>query len=323
MVRTSGAAKQQGKFDIRVFLAFVAIYVLWGSTYLAIRIAVHEVPPLFAAGARFFLAGPLLYVVMRFLGRSRPTGKEWGSLLLIGSLMFVVTYGLVFWAEQFVPSGFTSVLEATLPLITVALEVFVFRQQSFRWRLLVPIVLGFAGVLLLLLRNVQHIAILPCLAVLAGGTAWSLGAVLTRAMPLPKSKGITAGAEMMIGGAILLVLSALTGEMHPFPHVSLRAVLALGYLVVAGSLLGFTAFVWLLGRMPATRVASHAYVNPVVAVALGYFVAGEVVTARMLFGTALIVASVALILIKDKADVPAKDKAEIPEFPGELNEVAS
>jgi drug/metabolite transporter (DMT)-like permease len=243
--------------------------------------------------------------------------------LLIGSLMFVVTYGLVFWAEQFVPSGFTSVLEATLPLITIALEVFVFRQQSFRWRLLVPIVLGFAGVLLLLLRNVQHIAILPCLAVLAGGTAWSLGAVLTRAMPLPKSKGITAGAEMMIGGAILLVLSALTGEMHPFPHVSLRAVLALGYLVVAGSLLGFTAFVWLLGRMPATRVASHAYVNPVVAVALGYFVAGEVVTARMLFGTALIVASVALILIKDKADVPAKDKAEIPEFPGELNEVAS
>jgi drug/metabolite transporter (DMT)-like permease len=313
-VRTSSAAKEQRKAGLRVFLAFAAIYVLWGSTYLAIRIAVQEVPPLFAAGTRFFLAGPLLYAVMRFLGRRRPTGKEWGSLLLIGSLMFVVTYGLVFWAEQFVPSGFTSVLEATLPLITIALEVFVFRQQSFRWRLLVPIVLGFVGVLLLLLRNAQHIAILPCLAVLAGGTAWSLGAVLTRALPLPRSKGITAGAEMMIGGAILLVLSALTGEMHPFPHVSVKAVLALGYLVVAGSLLGFTAFVWLLGRMPATRVASHAYVNPVVAVALGYFVAGEVVTARMLFGTALIVASVALILIKDKADVPEKDEAEAPEF---------
>ena len=138
--------------------------------------------------------------------------------------------------------------------------------------------------------------------------------MLTRALPLPKSKGITAGAEMMIGGAILLILSALIGEMHPFPHVSVKAVLALGYLVVAGSLLGFTAFVWLLGRMPATRVASHAYINPVVAVALGYFVAGEVVTARMLFGTALIVGSVALILIKDKADVPEKNKAEAPEF---------
>ena len=176
--------------------------------------------------------------------------------------MFVVTYGLVFWAEKYVPSGFTSVLEATLPLITIALEVFVFRQQRFRWSLLIPIVVGFAGVLLLLLRNAQHIAILPCVAILAGGTAWSLGAVLTRSLPLPKSKGITAGAEMMLGGAILFILSASIGEMHPFPHLSAKAVGALLYLVVAGSLLGFSAFVWLLGRMPATRVASHAYINP-------------------------------------------------------------
>src|ERR1700677_1404830 len=107
-------AKQKSGFDLRVYLAFAAIYVLWGSTYLAIRIAVQEVPPLFAAGTRFFIAGTLLYAVMRFCGRPRPTGKEWGSLLSIGSLMFVVTYGLVFWAEQYVPSGFTSVLEATL-----------------------------------------------------------------------------------------------------------------------------------------------------------------------------------------------------------------
>ena len=154
---------------------------------------------------------------------------------------------LVFWAEQYVPSGFTSVLEATLPLITIALEVFVFRQQRFRWSLLISIVVGFVGVLLLLLHNAQHVAILPCAAILLGGTAWSLGAVLTRSMVLPKSKGITAGAEMMFGGAVLLVLSALTGEMHPFPHVSAKALLALGYLVVAGSLLGFSAFVWLLG----------------------------------------------------------------------------
>ena len=300
-----GAAKQKSKIDLRVYLAFAAIYILWGSTYLAIRIAVKEVPPLFAAGTRFFLAGTLLYAVMRLCGRPRPVGKEWGSLLSIGSLMFVVTYGAVFWAMQYVPSGFTSVLEATLPLITIALEVFVFRQQRFRWSLLVSIAVGFVGVLLLLLHNAQHVAVLPCAAILLGGTAWSLGAVLTRSLVLPKSKGITAGAEMMFGGAILLILSALTGEMHPFPHVSTKAILALGYLVVAGSFLGFSAFVWLLGRMPATRVASHAYVNPVVAVALGYFFAGELVTPRMLLGTALIVASVALILIKDKAHEPA------------------
>jgi drug/metabolite transporter (DMT)-like permease len=292
---------KQGKFDFRVILAFAAIYVLWGSTYLAIRIAVQQVPPFFAAGIRFFIAGALLYAAMRFSGRPAPTRKEWGNLTLIGCLMFVVTYGAVFWAEQFVPSGFTSVLEATLPIITIALEVFVFRQQRFRWSLLITIVVGFVGVLLLLLRNPQHVAILPCVAILGGGTAWSLGAVLTRSLALPKSKGITAGAEMWLGGAILLVLSALTGEMHPFPHVSAKAVGALAYLVVAGSLVGFSAFVWLLGRMPATRVASHAYINPVVAVALGFFFAGEAVTLRMLFGTALIVASVALILIKDKA----------------------
>jgi drug/metabolite transporter (DMT)-like permease len=296
------SAKPKKMIDVRVLLAFAAIYVLWGSTYLAIRIAVQQVPPLFAAGVRFLLAGTLLYAVMRFCGRPRPSKKEWGSLLAIGSLMFVVTYGLVFWAEKYVPSGFTSVLEATLPLITIALEVFVFRQQRFRWSLLIPILVGFAGVLLLLLRNAQHIAILPCVAILVGGTAWSLGAVLTRSLPLPKSKGITAGAEMMLGGAILFILSALIGEMHPFPHLSAKAVAALLYLVVAGSLLGFSAFVWLLGRMPATRVASHAYINPLVAVALGYFFAGEVVTGRMLIGTALIVSSVALILIKDKAD---------------------
>src|SRR5580700_2536712 len=309
---TVSPAKQKSGFDVRVMLAFAAIYVLWGSTYLAIRIAVQQVPPLFAAGARFFLAGTLLYAVMRLCGRRRPAGKEWGSLVVLGLLMFVVTYGAVFWAEQYVPSGFTSVLEATLPLITIGLEVFVFRHQRFRWSLLVSIAVGFVGVLLLLLRNAQHVAILPCAAILGGGVAWSLGAVLTRALPLPKSKGITAGAEMMVGGAILLVLSAAAGDMHPFPHISAKAAGALLYLVVAGSLLGFSAFVWLLGRMPASRVASHAYINPVVAVALGYFFAGEVVTPRMLLGTALIVASVALILIKDKADVP-KETAELEE----------
>ena len=301
MATTAVTRKPESKLDYKVILAFAAIYVLWGSTYLAIRIAVQLVPPLFAAGSRFFFAGTLLYVVMRLCGRERPSGREWANLAALGSLMFVVTYGLVFWAEQYVPSGFTSVLEATLPVITIGLEVFVLRHQRFRWSLLGAIALGFVGVVLLMLHNAQHVRLLPCAAVLVGGTAWSLGAVLTRSLALPKSKGITAGAEMFFGGSILLLLSAMTGEMHPFPHISGRAFAALAYLVVAGSFLGFSAFVWLLARMPATRVASHAYVNPVVAVALGYFFAGELVTPRMLMGTALIVVSVALILIKEKA----------------------
>ena len=159
-VSEQSAHKPQSSMNTGVLLAFAAIYIIWGSTFLAIRIAVQLVPPLFAAGVRFFVAGVLLYTVMRFCGRPRPVGKEWRSLVGIGSLMFVITYGAVFWAEQFVPSGFTSVLEATLPLITITLEVFVFRQQRFAWRLLVAIMIGFGGVLLLMLRNAQHVPIL-------------------------------------------------------------------------------------------------------------------------------------------------------------------
>jgi drug/metabolite transporter (DMT)-like permease len=288
-------------FDVRTLLAFLAIYVLWGTSFLAIRIAVLEVPPLFAAGTRFFVAGVVLYGFMRFRGRPKPTASQWRSLALIGLLMFVAEYGPLFWAEKYVPSGIASVLEATLPLITMALETWVFRRHRFQWPLLAAILLGFGGVSILLFRNGEaHYGLLPCVAILGGATAWSLGSVLNRSLDLPESRPLTSGAAMMLGGGMLLVLSASFGELHPLPHVSLRAALALLYLIVCGSLIGFTAFVWLLARMPATRVASHAYVNPVVAVALGYFVAGEVVTTRTLIGTALVLFSVVLILRKGK-----------------------
>jgi drug/metabolite transporter (DMT)-like permease len=297
----SPAAAASKPFELRVLLAFFAIYVLWGTSFLAIRIAVLEVPPLFAAGTRFFVAGVLLYGFMRFRGRPRPSASQWRSLALIGLLMFVAEYGPLFWAEKYVPSGIASVLEATLPLITMALETWVFRRHRFHWPLLAAILLGFGGVSVLLFHNgEQHFGLLPCIAILAGATTWSLGSVLNRSLDLPESRPLTSGAAMLLGGAMLLVLSASFGELHPLPHVSLRAALALLYLIVCGSLLGFTAFVWLLARMPATRVASHAYVNPVVAVALGYFVAGEIVTTRTLIGTALVLFSVVLILRKEK-----------------------
>jgi drug/metabolite transporter (DMT)-like permease len=297
----SPATAASEPFELRVLLAFFAIYVLWGTSFLAIRIAVLEVPPLFAAGTRFFIAGVVLYGFMRLRGRPRPTASQWRSLALIGLLMFVAEYGPLFWAEKYVPSGIASVLEATLPLITMALETWVFRRHRFHWPLLAAILLGFGGVSVLLFHNgEQHFGLLPCIAILAGATTWSLGSVLNRSLDLPDSRPLTSGAAMMLGGGMLLVLSASFGELHPLPHISLRAALALLYLIVCGSLLGFTAFVWLLARMPATRVASHAYVNPVVAVALGYFVVGEIVTTRTLIGTALVLFSVVLILRKEK-----------------------
>jgi drug/metabolite transporter (DMT)-like permease len=290
------------RFDVRVLLAFFAIYVLWGTTFLAIRIAVSELPPLLAAGARFFTAGVLLFSFMRLKGEPGPSRKQWRNLLVMGLLMFVAEYGPLFWAEKYVPSGIASVLEATLPLITLVLEMLILREQHFRWTVVVSTLLGFGGVGVLLLPGAQgHLAILPCAAILAGAVTWSLGSVLSRRMDLPQSRSMTAGAAMMLGGGILLALSASIGDMHPFPHVSMRAGLALVYLVVFGSLLAFTAFVWLLGRMPATRVASHAYVNPIVAVALGYFVAGEAITLRTLAGTLLVIISVFLILRPGRA----------------------
>src|ERR1700729_3012206 len=164
------------RFDIRVILAFFAIYVLWGTTFLAIRIAVQEVPPLFAAGCRFFVAGVLLYGFMRFKGHAAPTGQQGRSLALMAMLMFVATYGQLFWAMKYVPSGVTSVLEATIPLITLVLEMVVFRQQPFRWPLLGAMLLGFGGVgVLLLPGGEQHFGLLPCLAVIGGGAFWALG----------------------------------------------------------------------------------------------------------------------------------------------------
>jgi drug/metabolite transporter (DMT)-like permease len=285
-------------FDPRVLAAFFAIYVIWGTTFLAIRIAVLEVPPLFAAGTRFLIGGAILYAFMRLRGRPDPTRSQWRSLAIIALLMFVAEYRPLFWAEKYVPSGIASVLEATLPLITMALETWAFRRHRFHWPLAAAVVLGFCGVGVLLFHNGEHVGLLPFLAILFGVTGWSLGAVLTRSLDLPDSGPLTSGAAMLLGGGMLLALSGLFGELRPFPHVSMRAAGALAYLIACGSLLGFTAFFWLLARMPATRVASHAYVNPVVAVALGYFVAGEPITLRTLAGTALVLASVVLILRK-------------------------
>lgn len=286
-------------FQIRMVMAFFAIYVLWGTTFLAIRIAVQELPPLFAAGARFFIAGIVLLGFMLAKGEARPSPRQWRNLLVMSLLMFVAEYGPLFWAEKFVPSGVVSVLAATIPIITLVLEMLVLRQQKWSVALAGATVLGFGGVgVLLLPGGTQHFPVLPCLAILCGCTAWSLGTVLSRSMDLPKARPVTSGAAMMLGGGLLLVISAGIGEMHPLPHVSLRAAMAVLYLIVFGSLLGFTAFVWLLAHMPATRVASHAYVNPIVAVALGYFFAGEPVTARTLGGTALVLISVFMILRK-------------------------
>lgn len=283
--------------DWRILLGFLALYVIWGTTFLAIRVAVHDLPPILAAGLRMFTAGMLVYGWCELRGAARPTALQWRNLAIVGSLLFFVDYGLLFWAERFIPSGIAAVLAATVPLMMIAFEMLAFRMLPFRWSLIGAVALGFVGVGVLLLPDTrQHLPLLPCLAVLLGNVGWCLGTILSKRMDVPAARAVTSGAAMMCGGAMLLVAAAIAGEMHPWPHLTRQAVVAMAYLIFIGSLLGFTTYMWMLSHLPASKVSSYAYVNPVVAVALGAVWAGEPITTHGLAGAALVLVSVFLIL---------------------------
>ncbi len=279
--------------------AFVAIYVLWGSTYIAIRIAVATLPPLFAAGVRFAIAGVILYGWYRWRGEPAPSRTEWRSLWLLGALMFLGAYSGLFWAEKSLPSGIASVLVATIPVWIALLETCVLRTQRFKLGTAFAILLGLGGVAVIAAAQQdggRAVNVAACLAILGAEICWSVGTVVSKMIRLPKSTALGAGAQMVCGGVLLLVCSLLTGELRPLPQVSVKAALAVGYLIVAGSLIGFTAYMWLLGRTSSTKVTSYAYVNPVVALAIGYWLGGETLHASTLAGSGLVLLSVVLIL---------------------------
>jgi drug/metabolite transporter (DMT)-like permease len=285
------------RLDIRIILAFLAIYVLWGSTYLSIRILVETVPAVFAAGARFCIAGAILYIGSILAGEQHPTRREWRGITLLGMLMFLFAYGGLFWAEKTLPSGFTSVLVATIPVWTLLMETFVFKKLRLSGAALAAILLGFAGVVILVGdRRAGHITLLPCLVIMGCELSWSFGTVLNSRLALPESKRISAAGQMLTGGVMLLIGAALLGELHALPHFSLRALGALAYLIVAGSLIAFTCYEWLLHRLPASTVTSYAYVNPIVALAVGHWLGNEALTAHTIVGSVIILASVAAIL---------------------------
>jgi drug/metabolite transporter (DMT)-like permease len=285
----------------KILLAFFIIYFVWGSTYLGIRVGVREVPPFLLAAARFTLAGTVLYGWMRIKGTPSPTRREWKAAFLLGTLMFLIDYGSLFWAEQRVPSGLAAVILASIPLFITLLEITVLRTQRLTGRLAVGLLVGILGVSVLMAKSVS-LGEAPldrpgALAILVAAMGWSAGTILTRKLPLPSSKAMSAAAQMLLGGLQLFVLAAVSGEFagfHPL-NVSLTVWFALLYLIVFGSLIGFTAYVWLLHYESPTMVGTYAYVNPVVAVAVGHFLGGESVGPRTLLGTLLVLASVLMI----------------------------
>jgi drug/metabolite transporter (DMT)-like permease len=285
----------------KTLLAFAIIYFVWGSTFLAIRVGVREVPPFLLAAMRFFVAGAVLYAWMRAQGTSSPSRREWTSASILAVLIFVIDYGLLFWAEQRVPSGIAAVMLATIPVFMTLSEIVLLRTQRLTARLAIALLVGIGGVAVLVNRSLSfgEVAIdtAGAIALIVSAISWSLASALSRKLVLPSSKGMSSGAQMFAGGVFLLIAAAALGEFRGFSPaaVSLRAWIALAYLIVAGSIVAFTAYVWLIHHESPTKVGTYAYVNPVVAVALGYFFGGESVGPRTLLGTLLVLVSVVVI----------------------------
>jgi len=285
----------------KTVLAFAIIYFVWGSTFLAIRVGVREVPPLLLASMRFSVAGVVLFAWMRLTGTPSPTRREWMAASLLAVCIFVLDYGLLFWAEQRVPSGIAAVMLATIPVFMTLSEILFLRTQQLTFRLGLALLVGIGGVSVLVSHSLSlgEVPIDPAgaVALLIAALSWSIASALTRKLPLPASKVMSSGAQMLAGGILLAVTAAFFGEFRGFhiQAVSRGAWFALIYLIVAGSIVGFTAYVWLIHHESPTKVGTYAYVNPVVAVIVGYFLGGETVGPRTLLGTLLVLVSVVVI----------------------------
>ncbi len=291
---------------LKVLLALAIIYFVCGATFLAIRVGVREVPPLLLAGMRFLVAGIVIYVWMRARGTPSPTSREWGAASILAVLIFVFDYGLLFWAEKRVPSGIAAVMLATIPVFMAIAEIVFLRTQRLSLRLGFALVVGLGGVAVLVghWSGVGEAAVdrSGACALIVAAISWSVAASLSRKLPSPASKVMSAGVQMLAGGVFLLLAAAGLGEFRGFQPqaVSGEAWLALVYLIVAGSIVGFTAYVWLIHHESPTKVGTYAYVNPVVAVLVGYFLGGEVIGLRTIVGTLLVLVSVVVITTTPK-----------------------
>ncbi len=296
----------------RELAAFFAIYVVWGSTYLAIRHAVETIPPLLTAGVRHLAAGLILAAAVR-AWRARPTPAEWSASLIVAALWFLIGHGTLHWAEQSVPSGVAALLVATEPL-WIALLMPAGRESRVSMRTAAGLAAGLAGVGLLapgasLAGGPAQLA--GSAAILIGALAWAVGVRYAATAALPRDPFVRAATTLLCGALLLLLTSASAGEwarVEP-SAISGRSLLGLAYLILFGSVVAFSAYVWLLARWPATIVATHTYVNPVVAVLLGWLLGGELLTPRILAATGLIVAAVWLLKADAFRPVPVRGDA--------------
>jgi len=280
----------------------ISVYIVWGSTYLAIRFAVQTMPPFLMAGARFLLAGFVLYLSRRMLGDPRPTWIEWRSAAVIGLFLLLGGNGGVVWAEQWVPSGIAALLVGTAPLWMILMDMLhPGGRRANPWAIL-GVGIGFIGIVILIdpLQSVsakETIDPVGAGVLILASLLWSIGSLYSRHALLPSSPLLGTGMEMLAGGLGLLLFGMFTGELERLNlfSISRTSWLAWFYLLVFGSWIGFTAYTWLLRSAPTPLVSTYAYVNPMVAVLLGYLLAGEILSFRIFMAAMMVVGSVILI----------------------------
>jgi drug/metabolite transporter (DMT)-like permease len=314
-VRTEPFEGDRSASPAAVWAALVAVYLVWGSTYLAIRVTIRTIPPLLSASIRFLIAGAVLYLLTirrGDAGGDRPRAIHWRTAFIIGAAMLFGGNGLVSIAEQRVPSGLAALILASIPLWMVVIRALVLRERV-RWVEVAGLVIGFGGIVLLADPFGAGGADLVGVAtLLVAALCWAAGSLYARSAPLPARPLVGTAMEMLAGGLVLGIVATATGEWSGFDPgaISLESLLGLGFLIVFGSLVGFASYVWLLRVTRTSLVSTYAYVNPVVAVLLGWAILGETVTVRTGIAGAVIVAAVALI-VSARATPPASPSEDV------------
>jgi len=302
MGEPSDGSSSEGASTAGLIFGFGIIYIVWGSTYLAIRIAIETLPPFLMAGVRFTIAGTILLIWMKIRGCPSPTWKQWRTAIISGVLMLLGGNGGVVWAEKVVPSGMAALTVATLPMWMALFDWLRPGGTRPAWTTCVGVFAGFGGMVALAGfgrdSGGQPINLLGIAALLVATISWALGSIIAKHSPRPESAILTTGMQMLAGGVSLLVASLVAGEFESnhLAEVSTRSILAALYLLVFGSLLAMTAYNWLLHVTTPTLVATYAFVNPMIAVFLGWLLAGEAFTNSTLLAGAVIVASVAWLI---------------------------
>lgn len=309
-----------------LIFSFAAVYLIWGTTYLAMRVAVHSIPPFMMASARFLIAGSVLYAILRWRGLPHPTLAQWKSALIVGSLLFLGGNGLVTWAEQEIPSGVAALVIATMPMWMTLFDWLFFGGPKPTFKVAIGVTLGIAGIVLLigptqLFRGTTELDLFYMLGLIFAPVFWSIGSLYCRKADLPQNVFMANASEMLCGGGVLLGVSIGFGEPFgfEFSQVTTEAWMAMMYLTLFGSVIALTAYAWLLKNAAATKVATYSYVNPIIAVFLGWLILSESISWQTGMAVVVIIAGVVLIVADKNSKKPKpqieSEKAKLPDWP--------